>query len=80
MIKAKGTNERGQGVLILGLSRANCSRLLAGMPIKFDATPYGFDMEIMICAGPDEHAIAASLGFDTTDPRIKPDPDKGNVP
>jgi hypothetical protein len=78
MIKARGTNERGQNVLVLGLTRANCSRLLAGMPIKFDANPYGIDAEILICAGADEKALATAILGSADDPRIKPDPD-GNA-
>lgn len=77
MIKATGTNERGQKILILGLSRANCSRLLAGMPIKFNALPYGIDAEILICAGADEKALAVAILGSADDPRIKSDPDQG---
>lgn len=76
MIKATGTNERGQKVLIIGLTRANCSRLLADMPITFDATPYGFDMEVLICAGADEMVLAKALLGSTSDPRMKVDPDR----
>lgn len=75
MIKASGTNERGQPFLVLGLTRANCSRLLAGMPIKFDATPYGFAGEILICAGATEQDLAVALMGSMDDPRIKSDPD-----
>lgn len=62
-----------------GLSRGNCSRLLAGMPIQFSATPYGVDVDILICAGANEMAIAEALGLPAGDPRITPDPDEGAV-
>lgn len=80
MIKASGVDPAsGRRVLILGLSRGNCSRLLAGMPIQFSATPYGVDVDILICAGANEMAIAEALGLPAGDPRITPDPDEGAV-
>lgn len=77
MIKASSTHKDGRPVLILGLTRKNCSLLLTNRPIYFDAKPYGFDGHIAIVGGPDEMTIAAGLGLKPDDPRIINDPDPG---
>ncbi|HTB47042.1 MAG TPA: hypothetical protein VK741_25720 [Acetobacteraceae bacterium] len=61
MIKATGRTESGRKVLILGLSFANLKRLQAGDEIAFDATPYGYDGEIVIMAKRDEQTLAAMV-------------------
>lgn len=61
MIKARGTNEKGKPLLLLGLSFGNIERLMDDKPIRFDGTPYGFQGEIMIMAGKDEQAIARKI-------------------
>lgn len=61
MIKARGTNEKGKPLLLLGLSFGNIERLMDDQPIRFDGTPYGFQGEIMIVAGKDERAIAQRI-------------------
>jgi hypothetical protein len=49
-------------VLLLGLSRLNCERLLAHQPIKFDTTELGLPaMTVVIMAGETEDAITAQL-------------------
>jgi hypothetical protein len=56
MIRAKSGN-----VIVLGLSRVNCERLMAGMPISLDATELGFNGRIVIFFGETEQAMAAEL-------------------
>ena len=57
MIRASGTAGDGRPVLIIGLSRRNCERLLEGDPIPFDAAPWGVDAHVVIVAGETEEAI-----------------------
>lgn len=60
MIKARG-EVGGRPMLLLGLSGENVTRLMAGEPILFDGTPYGFDGNIVICGGRTEADIVAEL-------------------
>lgn len=48
-------------MLVLGLSGENVTRLMAGEPILFDGTPFGFDGRIVICGGRTEQDIADEL-------------------
>lgn len=58
MIRATGKSGKdGRPVLVIGLSRRNCERLLEGDPIPFDAAPWGVDAHIVIVAGETEEAI-----------------------
>ena len=61
MIKAAGTNEKGERLLLLGLSFRNLDLLREGHPIRIDATPYGYAGEIVIAAAKDEATMAASI-------------------
>jgi hypothetical protein len=64
VIKSTGHNRRGERVLILGLSFQNLTRLKAGDPIIFDATPYGYSGQIMIMSMKDEATMAAMIRTD----------------
>lgn len=58
MIRAVGRHGTdGRPVLIIGLSRRNCERLLEGDPIPFDAIPWGVDAHVVIVAGETEESI-----------------------
>jgi hypothetical protein len=63
MIKFAGTTPRKTPVIGLGLSRANCERLLAGQPIRIrtDEIVPELDAEIIIFAGETEAAMAAEF-------------------
>jgi hypothetical protein len=61
MIKATGSDEDGEPVLLLGLSYKNLKRLQADEPIMFDGSPYGYPGKIMIFAGPTEAAMARMI-------------------
>lgn len=68
----------GRKIFGIGLSRANCERLLAGKPIAFPLEEMGGSGEILIMAGETEQAMAQQLqeyiGPDTNviiDPRLK---------
>jgi len=62
MIKATGTNSDGEPVLIIGLSRGNCEKLLAGQPIPFKTGELGLpQLEILIMAGETETAMYREL-------------------
>jgi hypothetical protein len=62
MIRASGKSGKdGRPVLIIGLSRRNCERLLEGDPIPFDAAPWGVDAHIVVVAGENEAAITQSF-------------------
>jgi hypothetical protein len=75
MIKAKLSNN----TLILGLSAMNIDRLKSGMPIKFDARPFGYAGEIAIIFGETEEHIAKDLlrvsGTRASDVKWYPDSD-----
>lgn len=63
MIKASGMYE-GRPMLVIGLSRLNCERLLQDKPIVFratDADPRLPDLQVLIVAGETEDAIVAEL-------------------
>lgn len=71
MIKALGTSQ-GRPVIILGLSRGNCTKLLEGKPIKIDLRlmkleskePQQYDFNyatICLCGGETELAIIDEL-------------------
>lgn len=67
MIKAIWTND-GAHVLILGLSRENTKRLLAGQPIRVDVAELrktagltGSVEQVLLVAGEDEAAIERDL-------------------
>lgn len=59
MIKFTAKNVRGQDVVGLGLSRANCERLLAGEPIlvPLDELVPGATIEVLVFAGETEQAM-----------------------
>lgn len=81
MIKARGTDDQGNALIILGLSRANTERLHAGMPIRISMVELGFAGGwIYITAGETEEAIAEDLkplmGLDT----VVTDRKKGHRP
>lgn len=57
MIKA-----RGDGIVLLGLSRMNVERLLADMPIHFDGSEVGLPgIRFIICGGETEQSIEQQL-------------------
>lgn len=51
MIKAAGADGDGNPLLLLGLSRANCDRLVAGQPIKIDMAKLGLPPGIVLLIG-----------------------------
>ena len=64
MIKMLATNENGDPILILGLSRANCEHLLAGKPIAFptDRIPMTkAPVHIIILGGETEQSIVDEM-------------------
>ena len=63
MVKFTGTNQAGQPVLGLGLSRGNLNRLLEGKPIVLKPADVGLDWtgEIVIFAGQTEQAMIHML-------------------
>ena len=64
MIKFSATNtETGQPILGIGLSRANCDKLLAGQPILFDTSAMeGLpDLAVYIMAGETEEDMALEM-------------------
>lgn len=61
MIKASGQNG-DTPVLLIGLSKENCARLLAGRPIMFNASEVGLaDLQLIIVGGETEDHIAADI-------------------
>lgn len=57
MIKA-----RGDGVVIFGLSRGNCERLLQAKPIRIDGSEVGLPgLTIIIMGGETEQSMEADL-------------------
>jgi hypothetical protein len=65
MIKATGGSRDGTPLLILGLSRANTEKLLAGQPIRVrtdHVDPRLPAMNIVLMGGETEADIAAELG------------------
>lgn len=81
MIKFSGTNERNIPVIGLGLSRANCQKLLSGHPIRIslDEIVPSLDAEIVLFAGETESAMydqfksAGAIGPDTKVHKMHPD-------
>lgn len=64
MIKASGGGADGVPLLLLGLSRENCRRLLDGQPIKVRADhvdPRLPTLTVVLVGGETEDAIAAEL-------------------
>lgn len=66
MIKFHGTAEDGSELIGIGLSRANCSRLLAGKPIHIkleDMAGSGLTLkgEILIIGGETEESITMEM-------------------
>lgn len=59
MIKARASHADGTEIILLGLSRVNCERMLAGQPIHIDKSYFG--KEILIIAGETEEAMEADL-------------------
>lgn len=75
MIKAKGTTADGRDVLVLGLSYANLRRLQADEPIRFNAKPYGLDIDVVIFAGATEMSMAKLITrLSGVEPQSDPDP------
>jgi len=61
MIKALGMHN-GKPLLVLGLSRLNTERLLAGQPIPIDTAEVGIPgFSILLVAGETEDVIVAEL-------------------
>lgn len=62
MIKATGRTGDGDTLLILGLSRTNTERLLAGKPIKVNGLDVGLPgIQVILLGGETEEAITAEL-------------------
>lgn len=63
MIKAAGTNlEKGCHMILIGLSRGNCEKLLAEEPIQFNLESMGLPpMDILIMGGETEEAMYKEL-------------------
>lgn len=59
MIKARAEGRNGREVVLLGLSRVNCERLLAGRPLWVDGRELGIDNDVVIYGGEDEAELAA---------------------
>ena len=79
MIKFSATNtETGQPVLGIGLSRANCEKLLAGQPILFNTSGMAGlpALEVFILGGETEEAMALEMYHmgAVTKEQIKEDP------
>lgn len=65
MVKARITNEEGQKILVIGLSRANWEHLLQKQPIAFPAAeliPELTDTFILVLGGETEDEITEELG------------------
>lgn len=77
VIKATIEVENGK-LLLLGLSRFNCERLLAGKPIPIDCKELGLPpLEIVLFGGEDEAAMAAELQRNGM--QFPSDPDKMHI-
>lgn len=63
MIKFKATNAKGEDICGIGLTRANCEKLLEGHPIGLrpDAIEIPWPGEVIIVAGETEEAIALAF-------------------
>lgn len=60
MISARGEVD-GAPLLLLGLSKLNIERLMAGKPIKLNGNAVGFNGEIIIMYGETEEAMKLAL-------------------
>lgn len=63
MIKFKAYNAKGEDICGIGLSRANCEKLLEGHPIGLrpDSMELPWPGEIILIAGETEEAIATAF-------------------
>lgn len=61
MIKGKGEDERGDPVLLFGLSSENLRRLRQGQPIRIDLAKLGMKGEALIFYGSTEEAMLVRL-------------------
>jgi hypothetical protein len=64
MITATATGEAGMRIILLGLTRENVTRLMAGEPIRVSAVHHaGFptDLSILLCFGETERALVEQL-------------------
>lgn len=63
MIKAIGKNiKTGHPVMVIGLSRGNCNKLLADQPILFNVASIGLPpMEVLIMGGETEDTMREEL-------------------
>jgi hypothetical protein len=67
MLKASGTTENGEPLLLIGLSEGNMQKLLAGEPIHFALKDVGLGAgSVMILGGKTELDIAQQLGVPVT--------------
>lgn len=61
MIKGAGSID-GEPLLMIGLSRANTARLLAGLPITFRTEPLGLPaMTVLLIGGEDEDTMREKI-------------------
>lgn len=75
MIKAVISGGDNTPILVLGLSRENCARLLLGLPIHIKAAELAemglpADMDVMVIAGETEASIAKQLGAMPLQPEV----------
>jgi hypothetical protein len=61
MLKLGATSASGRRIIMLGLSRMNCDRLLEGKPIHICGEEIGTSTDIMIFAGETEEAMQEEL-------------------
>lgn len=63
MVKAKYTNDKGEPVVILGLSKGNCKKLLKGQPIHIQLADLGVETggHVVIIGGETEQDITREL-------------------
>ena len=78
MLKFAGSDrETGRPVLGIGLSREECTKLLAGNPIQFDSTGMtGIQpITIFIFGGEDEITMAFDMLRHGVEPQMSPTPE-----
>jgi hypothetical protein len=63
VLKALGAAGNGDPLLVLGLTGENMARLMAGEPMRVDVgrTLGGPPMQVLLCGGETEEAIAEEL-------------------
>lgn len=61
MIKASATSKEGRKMMLLGLSKKNVEKLMEGLPIQFDMSPFGFEGLCVIVGGETEDTITDQL-------------------